>query len=154
MFIFCLKIYLFLIISYQNHKKKIKNTNLIYKAPKFRWRYCWKDFDETNPTTLRKAIKSDRSELHERSKNKWTPDTFWWICSHRLLFVIFIVVIGFSRRDFNNRIDIVIRVLVCLQKIFFFFFSLHELQGGEKRKKKQIKKKNYEDTPKFQWWYY
>jgi len=64
--------------------------------------------------------------------------------------VIFIVVIGFSRRDFNNRIDIVIRVLVCLQKNFFFFFSLHELQGGEKRKKKQIKKKNYEDTPKFQ----
>jgi hypothetical protein len=38
---------------------------------------------------------------------------------------------------------------VCLQKNFFFF-SLHELQGGEKRKKKQIKKKNYEDTPKFQ----
>jgi hypothetical protein len=63
--------------------------------------------------------------------------------------VIFIVVVGFSRRDFNNRIDVVIRVLVCLQK-FFFFFSLHELQGGEKRKKKQIKKKNYEETPKFQ----
>jgi hypothetical protein len=53
--------------------------------------------------------------------------------------VIFIVVVGFSRRDFNNRIDIVIRVLVCLQN--FFFFSLHELQGREKRKKKQIKKK-------------
>jgi hypothetical protein len=54
--------------------------------------------------------------------------------------VIFIVVVGFSRRDFNNRIDVVIRVLVCLQN-FFFFFSLHELQGREKRKKKQIKKK-------------
>jgi len=63
--------------------------------------------------------------------------------------VIFIVVVGFSRQDFNNGIGVVIRVSVCLQN-FFFLFSLHGLQGGEKREKKQIKKKNYEDTPKFQ----
>jgi hypothetical protein len=55
--------------------------------------------------------------------------------------VIFIVVIGFSRRDFNNRIDIVIRVLVCLQKIFFFFFSLHELQRRREEKEKTNKEK-------------
>jgi hypothetical protein len=59
-----------------------------------------------------------------------------WICLYRLLFVIFIGVVGFSRRDFSNSIGVVIRVSVCFQSLFFSSsFSSQIIRRREERKK-------------------
>jgi uncharacterized membrane protein YbhN (UPF0104 family) len=55
--------------------------------------------------------------------------------------VIFIVVVGFSRQDFNNGIGVVIRVSVCLQIFFFPLLSSRITRRREEREKTNKEKK-------------